>query len=829
MLNNKYVIIHGHFYQPPRETPWTNEIEPQQSASPFHDWNERIAHECYTPNAFSRVLNEHGKINHIVNNFKFYNFNFGPTLLSWLEKNMPATHQKIVDADKISMDLNNGHGNALAQVYNHVIMPLASDDDKRTQIEWGIEDFIHRFNRYPEGIWLAETAVNQKTINILIDYNIKFIILSPLQAERIRKFDSKAWIDVHTGIIDTRTPYRIFKKTHGGSKINDSYLDIFFYNAAVSSAVGFEHLLTDSVRFADRIQKTFDHWSDIPQATMIATDGESYGHHEKNGDMCFSSFVTRELKNRDFNIINCGNFLEIAPPEFEVELKKGYKNEGTAWSCAHGVGRWNRDCGCSDGGMYGWDQKWRTPLRKSFDFLNNESNKVYAKKLGRYVKDLKKMRNEYIKVILKKQTKEEFLKIHLKKPCPDKNKPNFFKLLDAQYFCQLIYTSCAWFFADISGLEPMQNLKYAAIAIEILSEFLGDQLETDFLKILDKAKSNIHEKGSGKDLYLNRIKPRMCYPETIVANYAIEDFILNENKDRDIFFYTLHKVSSEIISDQEGLLLNKGIVKYINNRTAMLNEYEYFLFVSSYRNMRCYVSEKRIKLNLKKQPHNELEKTISEATNHNFYTLKDLVGANRENIIQVALKNEMKKLETVFHSIYRKNVDLLQTLTQYNLPLPNVLIEICGFALTNKINHEMKKLNKKSSKTKVYQDYEKVRELFLFGKGIGLHIDTTFLEKNFNEIITSKLKCLNTKMDLDLCETIIDFMHIRHELGLELDCFNMQNTVYDILQNDLLSLKPEKNMKRCVMCLQSILKIAKMLSFDVDFFAKKSGIDIQSI
>ncbi len=826
---NKYVIIHGHFYQPPRETPWTGEIEPQQSALPFHDWNERIAHECYTPNAFSRVLNERGKINHIVNNFKFFSFNFGPTLLSWLEKNTPDTHQKIIDADKYSIDLNNGHGNALAQVYNHVIMPLASDDDKRTQIEWGIKDFIHRFNRYPEGIWLAETAVNQKTINILIEYNIKFIILSPLQAERIRKLDNKTWIDVHTGIIDTKTPYRIFKKTPQGKKIKDSYLDIFFYNATVSSAVGFEHLLTDSVRFADRIQQTFDHWSDIPQATMLATDGESYGHHEKNGDMCFSSFVTRELKNREFDITNCGNFLEISPPKFEVELKKGYNNEGTAWSCAHGVGRWIRNCGCSDGGTYGWNQEWRTPLRKSFDFLNKESNKIYTKKLARYAKDLKKMRNEYIKVVLKKQTKEEFLKNHLKKPCPEKNIPNFFKLLDAQYYCQLTYTSCAWFFADISGLEPMQNLRYAAITIEILSDFLGPQLEIDFLNILDQAKSNIPEKGSGKDLYLTEIKPHMCYPETIVANYAIEDFILKENKDRDIFFYTLHKESNETISDQDGLLLNKGIVKQTNNRTCMHSEYEYFLFVSSYRNMRCYVSEKKIKLNWKNQSNSELEKIISKATKHNFYTLKDLVGADRENIIQVALKKEMKKLETVFYGIYRKNLDLLQTLTQYNLPLPNVLTEISAFALTNKINGEMKKLNKKSSKTKVYQDYKKVRELFLFAKDIGLHIDTSFSEKTFNEIITSKLNYLNTKMNLDLCETIIEFMDIRHELGLELDYFNMQNIVYDILQHDLLSLKPEKNIKRCVMCIQSILKIAKMLSFDVDYFAKESGIDVRSI
>ncbi len=824
-MKNKYVIIHGHFYQPPRENPWTGEIERQDSAYPFNDWNERIAAECYTPNTASRVLNEKNLINDIINNYEYFSFNFGPTLLQWLEKHAQDTYQKIIEADKKSVDKNNGHGNAMAQVYNHVIMPLANDDDKRTQIEWGIKDFEHRFGRSPEGIWLAETAVDQRTVEILMEYKMKFIVLSPHQADKIRSFKSASWIDVSSGLIDTRVPYRIFHKDQKGKINPDRYIDVFFYNAGLSSAVGFEHLLRDSVRFADSIQTAFDRWSSQTQAVIIATDGESYGHHEKNADMCFSSFVAREIHHRDFAITNFGYYLEINPPQFEVILKSGPNGEGTAWSCAHGVGRWCRDCGCSDGGLFGWNQKWRTPLRESLNYLRDECNKIYQDQLGHLCKDLKRMRNDYINIILKPENKEEFLKKHLKALKKVENPSIVFKLLEAQHFCQLSFTSCAWFFADISRLEPVQNLKYAARAMEILKTFTSRNIESKFLNILEKAQSNVHDVATGKDVYQKYVLPSVCHPEMIIGNYAIESFIYQEVKDRKIFFYTLHPVLHEKKTDGSTPVF-KGMVKMTNDVTGYVESYIYYLFVPSYREIRCYIlnSDDSIEFNISTV--DTLEEKIASLAHHHFYSIKDLIGYNRANLIQLALKEEMQRLNRTFNEIYRKNIDLLETLKQYDLGLPNVLKEICSYALTHSLYKEIERLKKKKSPKHEVSDYTSIKDMFLYGRNLGLKINPVALEEDISTVLISKMQALRKRLNKDIASSILDFLSLGEELGLQIDQFKMQNIIYQLLQEDILYLKPEKNIKTSLESIAVMVKIAEKLSFNAQKFAKKTAIDV---
>ena len=827
-MKNKYTIIHGHFYQPPRENPWTGQIELQDSAYPFHDWNERIAAECYTPNTCSRVLNEENLINEIVNNYIYFSFNFGPTLIQWIEQHIPQTYKKILEADKKSIELNNGHGNAIAQVYNHVIMPLASDDDKRTQIEWGIQDFTQRFNRFPESMWLAETAIDTKTVTLLIEYGIKFIILSPHQAEKIRAFNSMSWINVNTGLIDTRVPYRIFHTGKNGKIDRKKYLDVFFYNAPLSSAVGFEHLLTDAFSFAERIQHSFDSWSPAGQAVIIATDGESYGHHEKHADMCFAAFCAREVENRDFSITNFGNFLEMFPPQFEVVLKSGPNNEGTAWSCAHGVGRWYRDCGCSTGGLHNWNQKWRTPLRESFDYLRKKVNEIYEKNLNKHVRDLKKLRNDYIDIIINPKNKNSFIKKHIKPNDSSFNRSTLFKLLEAQHFAQLMYTSCAWFFADVSGIEPVQNIKYAAKLIEILKEFTKNNIEDEFLKILDNAKSNIPEQGTGKDCYERYVKPSIYQPEMIIGNYAIETFILNEVSDRKIFHYNLHTVLYEQKHDGSSPVY-KGIVKITNEKTDFIDNYIYYLFVPSYKNIHCYIlnSDENLEFNI--SPVNTIENKIASLTHSKFYDLKDLIGYNRENLIQLALKEEMNRLKRVFNDIYKKNIDLLSSLKQYDLDLPNVLKEVCSFALTEKITKEINRLKKIKSDKKVYQDYEKVRDIYLSGKKLGLKINPSLIEKDFNDIIVAKLLNLQKKLDYSLANTALEFINLGNEMGLTLDTPLVQNLIYHLLKDDLLNLKTEGSLKNSLMAIRTVLTIAKKLSFNIKKLTHASGIDFNSI
>ncbi len=500
-MNSKhpiYFTIHGHFYQPPRENPWTDTIENQPSARPFHDWNERIASECYSPNAASRILSPAGRIKDIVNNYEFMSFNMGPTLMSWLRLHEPATYRRIQEADKKSCERLNGHGNAIAQVYNHIILPLATPEDRITQIRWGIEDFKFHFGRVPEAIWLAETAINMATVRDLIAEGIRFIILSPTQAESFRNLGATEWQNVSNTNIDTSRPYRIFPRDAAGNLTGEGYLDVFFYNAWLSSAVGFEHLLRDANVFGKRITDAFDTKRAEAQLVNIATDGESYGHHEAFGDMCAAWLFNRYAPEHNMVPVNYGWFLEKFPPKHEVRLKND-QSEGCAWSCAHGVGRWYRDCGCSTGAREGWNQKWRGPLRDAFNHLKQLADEVFLREFPKISdKDPWKARNAYVQALVCPEDSTRlqiFLKNILKTPQNETHVTTAIRLMEIQKYCMFSFTSCGWFFNDIEGLEPVQNMRYALRAMELFRMFLppSHPIKEQVLSILARTVSNEHQ------------------------------------------------------------------------------------------------------------------------------------------------------------------------------------------------------------------------------------------------------------------------------------------------------------------------------------------------
>ncbi|SHI95894.1 DUF3536 domain-containing protein [Fibrobacter sp. UWP2] len=500
-----YFTIHGHFYQPPRENPWTGVIENQPSARPFHDWNDRIASECYSPNSASRILSPHGKIVDIVNNYDYMSFNMGPTLMGWIRTNTPDTYKRIQEADKRSAERLNGHGNAIAQVYNHIIMPLASTQDKRTQIRWGIEDFKFHFGRMPEAMWLAETAINFETVVELIKAGIKFTILSPTQADSFRKFGDEEWTGCSNTDIDTTRPYRIYPRDKEGNLVCDGYLDVFFYNPWLSSAVGFEHLLRDAGVFGRRITDAWDANREEAQLVSIGTDGESYGHHEPFGDMCAAWLYNRYAPENNMVPVNYGWFLEKFPPQHEV-LLKNFHGEGCAWSCAHGVGRWYRDCGCSTGGGPDWNQKWRGPLRDAFNHLKKLADDVYVREFERIsAMNPWDARNAYVETLVAPEDQsrvDQFLQKILLHPENTDDRAKAIRLLDIQKFCLFSFTSCGWFFNDIEGLEPVQNMRYALRAMELLEPFLplGHNIKSEILSILARATSNEH-KWNGAEVF----------------------------------------------------------------------------------------------------------------------------------------------------------------------------------------------------------------------------------------------------------------------------------------------------------------------------------------
>ncbi len=527
------LIIHGHFYQPPRENPWTGIIEEQPSAAPFHDWNERIHSECYRPNAFASISDLTSSRPQTINNYENISFNFGPTLLSWIEQNHPDTYEQIIAADRQSALIRNGHGNAIAQAYGHPALPLCNERDLRTHIRWGLADFRYRFGREAEALWLPETACNERVMEALIEAELRFVILAPHQAARVRSEvstgsgservfpsplgrgargegalhsdrvllaeDTQPWQEVNDQSIDTSIAYRCLHRDGSNRSIA-----VFFYDGPTSRAIAFDNLLRSSNELVAALKRS----AGGRNMVNVATDGETYGHHFKFGDLCLAHALAAEAPAGDFQVTNYGNYLDQHPPKFEVEINSGPEGEGTSWSCAHGVGRWIRNCGCHTGGERGWNQEWRTPLRRALDYLRDENVPHFEDTRGGLFIYPWVARDESINLVLNQNaSRENFLHDQRGRWLTGEEQTRALTYLELQRMLLLMYTSCGWFFNDISGIETIQILKYAARAIDLMEQLRLPPLRERFLEILAEAKSNRAEMGTGADIYRKFVEP----------------------------------------------------------------------------------------------------------------------------------------------------------------------------------------------------------------------------------------------------------------------------------------------------------------------------------
>jgi alpha-amylase/alpha-mannosidase (GH57 family) len=549
---NRFVCVHGHFYQPPRENPWLETVEVQDSAAPYHDWNDRITAECYAPNGASRIQNIQNEIVRILNNYARMSFNFGPTLLSWLHDKAPRAYHMIVEADRVSAQRYGGHGSALAQVYNHIIMPLASTRDALTQIRWGIADFEFRFGRKPEGMWLAETAANRHTLDLLAQEGIKFTILAPNQCARVRKLPAPpaaapAWTETPNATVDPTQPYLI-QLDEGRS------LAVFFYDGPASRAIAFEGLLDSGEKFASRLLGGFHaptQAGDPAQLSHVATDGESYGHHHKHGEMALS-FAMHYIEDKSLaSLTNYGEFLAKFPPTWEAEIV-----ENTSWSCAHGVERWRSDCGCN-GGKVGWNQKWRAPLRDALDFLRDATAPLAEKLAEGLLKDLWAARDAYIQVVLDRSTEsiDIFLAAHTAHDLSPSERITVLELMELERHTQLMYTSCGWFFDEISGIETIQIIAYAGRVLQLAAHLFngaGRDLEPQFLRILAQAKPNVAEFKTGADIYTRYVNGMKIGLEQVGAHYAISSIFRAYPEDGELFCFGLHRDTHEVFTSGRG-------------------------------------------------------------------------------------------------------------------------------------------------------------------------------------------------------------------------------------------------------------------------------------
>ena len=530
---SKYVVIHAHFYQPSREDPWLFDVPQEESAYPYHDWNERITEECYRPNALIPIVDREGYVVDVINNYSWVSFNVGPTLLKWFEEKAPDVYEAIIEADRISRGRFSGHGSAIAQVYNHMIMPLASREDKYVATYWGIEVFRKAFGRLPEGIWLPETAVDDESLDVLAELGIKFTVLAPHQALEVRSPDG-VWVDVSGGRVDTRRPY-IYKTSSGRSIV------LFFYDARLSHGVAFGDLLSNGDMFAKNILKSFKSEDEVELVT-IATDGETYGHHKKYGHLALA-YALRTLSEGGLaRITNFGEFLELNPPRWEVKIA-----EKTSWSCVHGIERWRSNCGCRIDVNRAWSQEWRKPLREAADWLASEIKKVFLVEGSKIFTDPLRTLLDYVLVVgASEDVINDYLSRFSKVPLTNEVRSRALKLLEMMRHAYLMFSSDGWFFDDISNIESIQVMKHAARAIQLARELSGVDLEPTYLNFLKKAKSNVLDLSDGARIYELYVRNSIVDFLDVCVLYSMLSLSPNSlGSVRKIFGYVVNELSSE--------------------------------------------------------------------------------------------------------------------------------------------------------------------------------------------------------------------------------------------------------------------------------------------
>jgi len=688
---NKNICIHGHFYQPPRENPWLEEIELQESAYPYHDWNSKITSQCYAPNAASRILDNKRHIIDIVNNYTKISFNFGPTLLSWLQKQEPETYEAICEADKKSQKIFSGHGAAIAQAYNHMIMPLANTRDKRTQVQWGIYDFETRFNRKPEGMWLPETAVDMETLDILAEHGMRFTILAPHQVRRVRKIGDSRWKNITGAKIDPKMPYRC--KLKSGKQIN-----IFFYDGPVSQQAAFSNLLENGENFASRLTSLFDKNKGGNQLVHIATDGETYGHHHLYGDMALAYCIYHIESKKIAKITIYGQHLEKFPPAHEVEIF-----EESSWSCHHGIERWRSDCGCKIGARPNWSQEWRAPLRQAMDQLRDNLSEIFEKQLSGLLKDSWGARDDYISVVLdrSKESVEKFLLEHQAKDLNSSEKIKVVKLLESQRHAMLMYTSCGWFFDEISGIETLQIMQYAARAMQLAKQVSGISLEENYIKTLERAPSNIGLYKNGAYVYDMFIKPTVIDMVRVGVHYGVASVFKDYPKAQTINTYTVKKKSYDrMISGKQTLAM--GSISVSSNITLEESDICFVVLHSGGHNLIIAARElkekeefsevfNKIKRTFAKGGTSELMKIIEKSFSEHKYTLRHLFKDEQERILNAIFKETSKKIEAKFRKMYEDNYPLIKAVESFDKTPPRYLTLVLEFILNTEIRKVLDK------------------------------------------------------------------------------------------------------------------------------------------
>jgi uncharacterized protein DUF3536/glycosyl hydrolase family 57 len=795
------IVIHGHFYQPPRENPWLEAVEIQDGAAPYHDWNERVTAECYAPNTAARRVDDKNRIVDIVDNFEKISFNVGPTLMAWLARHAPAVHERIVDADRASVRARGGHGNALAQVYNHMILPLASRRDKVTQVRWGIEDFRARFGREPEGMWLPETAVDTESLEVLAEAGVGFTVLAPYQAARVRPIGAEAWQDVGEGI----DPSRAYLWRGSGGRP----LTLFFYDGPISRSIAFADALERGERLVGLLMGGFSDARDWPQIVHCATDGESYGHHRKFGEMALAAALGQIEAKGEAELTNYGAFLAAHPPTHEVEIR-----ENTSWSCVHGVERWRADCGC------GIDphraHRWRASLRAALDWLRDEIDTLFESRGSALLKDPWAARDDYIDVILDRSPESisEWLARHARptletdpppteggvggsarkslvsgiselspppRPLDAEARLEVAKLMEMQRQRMLMYASCGWFFDDLAGLEPVQNLKYAAFALRYFRQLGGGAPETELLRRLEAAPADGSAFRDGADVYRRFVRPAVVSPERVAANYAITGLVQETEEDAHVYAYRVRRLDEarEAYADTQARI---GHVRVTFEPTGETGDAVYALLHFGGHDVSCgvgpydEVAYARMKADLldRYERHSmaDMVRGLDEHFPRETYSLRDLFLEDRRRVLDRVVRAVLLRHEEAYHRIWEESRALVHYLREADAPLPEVFRLTARHVLEERVAAELATLGPPGPLP------PRVFELLDEAKALGLTLDLDFARTAMREAVHRTLAALRTDASPSLIAAALALIEDAQRAGIRFGRWSAQNDFF---------------------------------------------------
>jgi len=766
-------VIHAHFYQPERLNPWTGELDPEPSAAPDRDWNARILRQCYRPNGAARIFDVAGQVEQIVNNYERLSFNFGPTLLSWLEHHDPRAYAKILDGDWRS-GVRLGHGNALAQAYNHMILPLANARDRRTQIRWGLNDFRHRFARDAEGVWLPEAAVNRDVVDDLIDAGVTFTVLAPQQADRVR-FRGGEW-EPAAGRLDTGRAYRHLHSDGSGRS-----LAIFFYDGALSQSLAFDPATSDAEVMLERIRSATPAQGGLVQAAL---DGETFGHHHAFGELGLAYALSVAAPSRDMEPTNYGAWLAEHPPVDDVEVVGG---EGTAWSCSHGVGRWYRDCGCSTDSQHGWNQAWRTPLRDALDIVRGAAVDAFESRGGELMADPWAARDAYLQVRLGAMAPADFLEAHARRGLSDEQKVDLWALLESQRHAMVMYTSCGWFFADVSGIETVYVLRFAARVLGWLDE-LGIATPRDaVLEALAEARSNKPDVGTGADVWRTHVDTAVVTATRVAAHTALRGLVRQLPRQEEAGGHIVRLLDHR--SESRGRVslstAHTVVTAHPTGRThdlavaaLHLGGLDFHGVVAEYPGDDAYADAvERLWAAHPTTGMAALLRLLGEVFTGETFGLEQALPDGRQEVVGAIFSDLNARFAEQYARLYHDHQRVLETLTAAGFELPRDLRAAAQLTLSDEIERELAKAVDNGAGA---ESFTTIRQILALATAQGYRLDLTAVEEHLNGAIRDAAATASETLEGADVAQLRSWLDVAADLGVSVDLSTAQEHAYDV-------------------------------------------------